>query len=88
MSVLIKMPDGTASVTVNGVELSLVDGLVEVDNTSTVNLLLESFGGILVDPPPTVLTTTGEEVVTDLGAPPLTGAGKAPEAVLPKKAKK
>lgn len=88
MSVLIKMPEGTTSVVVNGMELPLVDGVVEADNTSTVNLLIGSFGGILVDPPLTVLTTTGGEVVTDFGAPRLTGAGKAPEAVLPKKAKK
>lgn len=62
MSVLIKMPDGTASVTVNGVELSLVDGVVVADDTSTANLLIESFGGVMVENEP-VEAVVAEEVV-------------------------
>jgi hypothetical protein len=48
MGIFVKLPDGTASVSIAGEALSLIDGVAEVFDPDAANLLVDSFGGVVI----------------------------------------
>lgn len=51
MGIFVKMLEGVNSVTVMGMPHEIANGVVEVESQSAADMLVESFGGVIVEEP-------------------------------------